>query len=111
LREELGVDKGTVCKDIKAVGNEIKERTADLAEFQKELNNERLEQLYALIHPVLFAPGGDVDEKLIREARGILQDKAKLWGLNAPAAVEHTGLEPVTIVVSPSGDTETTKEG
>ncbi len=82
----LKADVSTICRDIQRCLRDILQDNADAAETLRALEVERLDALHASIWPA--AVGGNL--AAIDRVLSIMQRRARLCGLDAPAKVAQT---------------------
>lgn len=94
IAEALNIAKSTASVHVKRALKELADSTLDTTANYRTLNMQRLERLLAGVWP---AASSGKDWKATREARSILDQQAKLLGMNAPVKIAHT---------DPTGDQE-----
>lgn len=93
IADQLGISKGTVCKDLTRVLAEYHARTAEEVERLRALETERLDHMLRGIWP--RATSGHLGA--IERALKIMERRAKLLGLDGPIKIAPTdpgGTEP-----------------
>jgi DNA-binding CsgD family transcriptional regulator len=114
IGDKLGIDQTTVSKLLARVADRRLKELRDKVDRQR---GEQTDQLSHLLDEAMQAwelsqldahsgPAGD--PKFLAEARALLADLRKLWGLDAPTKLEHAGPEgkPIPITFIEVGEPE-----
>jgi hypothetical protein len=81
---KVGCDRTTVCRDVKAIEADWRERVAADVQGAKGKDDARLERLYA----AAFAKATKGDVGAINACVKILARRAAMWGYDAPTKID-----------------------
>lgn len=97
IADQLGVNVSTISRDVKAIEAEWREAAVQDISAAKGRDLKRTDRLIG----AMWTKALNGNERAAKMVLDLMQHRAKLLGLNAPAKLEHTGENgaPLTIVI------------
>ena len=87
IGEEMGVSYNTAFRDVRQALEALLEVEHDKADEVRRIELQRLDELWRGLWP----DATDGDPAAVRAALSLMERRAKLLGLDAPAKTEHSG--------------------